>query len=235
MAELGWVGIPFPEAYGGAGMGLAELAVVLEALGRRLAPEPFLSSVLLGGQAILRAGSDAQRDAWLPRLVAGDALLALANQERGSRFELAARRHAARREGDGVRPAAARRSRCSTAPRADALVVAARTAGDAADAAGISLFLVPADTPGVQVVRQWRVDSRNAASRALADARVPADALLGRAGRGPRRARGRWSTSPPPALCAEMLGSMSEAFERTLALPEEPRAVRRADRHASRR
>src|SRR5262249_5893639 len=82
MAELGWVGIPFPESCGGAGMGFAELAVVLEALGRTLAPEPFLSCVVLAGQTLLRAGSEAQQRAWLPRLVSGDALLAFASQER---------------------------------------------------------------------------------------------------------------------------------------------------------
>ncbi len=69
MAELGWVGIPFPEDWGGADMGLAELAVVLEELGRKLAPEPFLSSVLLAGQLVLRAGTEAQKQAWLPGLV----------------------------------------------------------------------------------------------------------------------------------------------------------------------
>ena len=65
MAGLGWVGIPFPEDVGGAGMGLAELAVVLEQLGRALAPEPFLSTVCLGGGALLRAGSAAQQQEWL--------------------------------------------------------------------------------------------------------------------------------------------------------------------------
>ena len=55
MADLGWTGILFPESVGGADLGMAEMAVVLEALGRTLAPEPFLSSVLLGGQAVLRA------------------------------------------------------------------------------------------------------------------------------------------------------------------------------------
>ncbi|MCH2410818.1 acyl-CoA dehydrogenase family protein, partial [Myxococcota bacterium] len=52
MAELGWVGISIPEEYGGAGMGLADLAIVLEGLGSRLAPEPFFSTVLLGGQML---------------------------------------------------------------------------------------------------------------------------------------------------------------------------------------
>ena len=70
MAGLGWVGIPFSEKLGGADMGLAELAVVLEALGRTLAPEPFLSTVLLGGQALRLAGSEAQQARWLEKAVA---------------------------------------------------------------------------------------------------------------------------------------------------------------------
>ena len=57
MAELGWVGIPFAEIHGGAEMGMAELAVVMEALGRTLAPEPFLSTVLLAGQTLALGGS----------------------------------------------------------------------------------------------------------------------------------------------------------------------------------
>ena len=61
MAELGWVGIPFAEQYGGADMGLADLAIVLEAAGRKLAPEPFISSVLLAGQALVLGGSESQK------------------------------------------------------------------------------------------------------------------------------------------------------------------------------
>ena len=90
MAELGWVGIPFSEALGGADLGLAELTVVLEQLGRNLAPEPFLSSVLLGGQALLLSGAEAACGEWLPKLAAGDAVLALAYQEAGSRYDLRA-------------------------------------------------------------------------------------------------------------------------------------------------
>src|SRR5215470_17632887 len=75
MAELGWVGILIPEEYGGAGMGLADLAVVLEALGRTLAPEPFLSTVLLAGQLLTHAGSEAQKRAWLPDIATGDKIL----------------------------------------------------------------------------------------------------------------------------------------------------------------
>ena len=120
MAELGWVGIPFPESGGRADMGLAELAVVLEALGRGLAPEPFLSTVLLGGQALLAGGSEAQQQAWLPGVVSGDKLVTLAYQEARSRYDLRPRgdprREAAgsgwrtqRREDPGARRARGRR------------------------------------------------------------------------------------------------------------------------------
>jgi alkylation response protein AidB-like acyl-CoA dehydrogenase len=214
MAELGWVGIPFPESCGGAGMGLAELAVVLEALGRNLAPEPFLSSVLLAGQALLQAGSPAQQKAWLPRLVSGEALLALANQERGSRFDLARVATRARREGDAW-VLRGEKTAVLDGAAADALVVAARTSGQDADPAGLSLFLVPAATPGLRRERQWRVDSRHAALVALEDARLPADALLGGAGEG-LAVLGRVVDLATAGLCAEMLGSMSAAFERTL-------------------
>jgi alkylation response protein AidB-like acyl-CoA dehydrogenase len=99
MAELGWVGIPIPEAYGGAGLGLADLAVVLEALGRHLAPEPFLGTVLLGAQALGLGGSAEQKQAWLPGVAAGERLLTLAWQEARSRFDPFRVAAAAAREG----------------------------------------------------------------------------------------------------------------------------------------
>ena len=211
MAELGWVGIPFPEAYGGAGMGVSELAVVLEALGRVLAPEPFLSCVVLGGQALLRAGSEAQKKEWLPRLAAGDALLALAHQEKGSRYDLQRIDTRARRQGDGY-AVSGQKIAVLDGAAADAFVVAARTSGTPADAAGISLFLVPAKAPGVRIERQWRVDSRNAAVVTFSDAQ---GALLGREGEG-LGVLEEVVDLATAALCAEMLGSMSEAFARTL-------------------
>ncbi len=215
MAELGWVGIPFPEAHGGAGMGLAELAVVLEALGRNLAPEPFLSTVLLGGQALLLAGDGAQKSAWLDGVVAGEKLLALAQQEPGSRFDL--HRDATRAEpaGDGWRLRGQKIAVLDGAV-ADAIVVVARSAGADDDRSGVTLFLVPAGASGLRVERQWRVDSRHAALVRLDDCRVGADAVLGRPGEGLPVLEAVCDRATV-GLCAEMLGSMSEAFDRTLA------------------
>src|SRR5262245_64524539 len=99
MAELGWLGIVLPEKYGGAGLGWAELAVVMEEAGRALLPEPLVGSVLLGGTALLLGGNDAQKEAHLPPLVAGERMLAVAYQEADSRYDLA--RVATRAEANG--------------------------------------------------------------------------------------------------------------------------------------
>jgi len=214
MAELGWVGIPFPESLGGAGMGLAELAVVLEELGRNLAPEPFLSTVLLAGGVVQLAGSEAQQKRWLEPAVRGDAFLALAQQERASRFDLHRVATRAEAAGSGYRLRGEKIAVLDGAA-ADALVVVARSAGAEDDRRGISLFLVPASTPGLTVLRQSRVDSRGAAIVQLDGCEVGADALIGAAGEGLPVLEAAVDRATV-GLCAEMLGSMSQAFERTL-------------------
>src|SRR5207244_1038253 len=73
MAEQGWPGTAIPESYGGAGFGYLELCVIAEELGRSLAPTPLSSSVYLATEAILLAGSDAQKKPWLPKLAMGEA------------------------------------------------------------------------------------------------------------------------------------------------------------------
>ena len=210
MADLGWVGIPFPEQYGGAGMGCAELAVVLEALGRHLAPKPFLGTVLLAGQALLRGGSQAQKDAWLPRLCAGEAFLALASEERGGRYDPSRVATRAEAAGEGHR-ITGEKVHVIDGTAAQAFVVVARSAGGD----GLSLFLVPADAEGVEVERQRRVDSRGAAIVRLRGVVVGRDALVGPEGGGEALLEEVVDVATV-GLCAEMLGSAAEAFERTL-------------------
>jgi acyl-CoA dehydrogenase len=215
MAELGWVGIPFPEAFGGAGMGLAELAVVLEALGRKLAPEPFLPCVLLAGQALLLGGSDAQKSRWLTPLVAGDQLLACAFQEPRSRYDLRRVATQAKRDKQGWR-LSGQKIQVEGGASADAFVVSARTAGKQSDADGITLFLVPRDAAGLEIVPQHRVDSRNAALIKLDGVAVGEGDVVGTVDAGGDLLESVVDRATV-GLCAEMLGSMSEAFERTLS------------------
>src|SRR6185436_12742790 len=78
LAEQGWLGLVYPEEFGGAGLGFVDLTVLMEEMGRVVMPGPFLSTVLLGGLAILEAGSDAQRKEWLPKIAQGEARATLA-------------------------------------------------------------------------------------------------------------------------------------------------------------
>jgi len=214
MADLGWVGIPFPEEVGGAGLGLSELAVVLEALGRTLAPEPFLSTVLLAGQALRLGGSPVQQKEWLPPLAAGDAIWTLAHQEPRSRFELHHVETRATPSGEGF-ALSGEKSQVLDGHGADALLIPARTSGDARDASGLTLFRVAAGAPGLEVVRQTRVDGRNASIVRLDGVRVGRDDVVGeRDAAGPLlEAAVDHATA---GLCAEMLGGMERAFEMTL-------------------
>src|SRR2546422_10281912 len=88
MARLGWLGIVIPEAHGGAGLGYADLMVVMEELGRGLMPEPVLSTAVLGAGALLLGGSAPQKAEHLPAVAEGQRLLALAYQESQSRYDL---------------------------------------------------------------------------------------------------------------------------------------------------
>lgn len=215
MGALGWPGILIPEDYGGAGMGLADLAVVLEAVGRTLAPEPFLSTVLLGGQLLTRAGSDAQKRAWLPGIAAGEKVVAVAYQEARSRYALHRVATRAAVQGDAW-VLSGEKVQVLDGRHADLLIVSARTAGESDDRDGLSLFLVAPDAPGLTVTPQTRVDGRAAALVRLDEVAVRGDALLGPAGHGLPILASVVDLATV-GLCAEMLGGMSRIFDDTLA------------------
>src|SRR5215470_8036371 len=143
MAELGWMGLVVPEAEGGLGLGVLELALVLEELGRVAAPGPFLGSQLVTA-ALLRAGTRIQRGTWLPRLITGEAFGALAYLEESDTHDPAGIALRARRTRDGYR-LSGRKLFVLGVPGAQVLVVAARTPR------GPSLFLVEGATPGVRL------------------------------------------------------------------------------------
>lgn len=214
MAELGWTGIPFSEEYGGSDMGLADLVVVLEAAGRNLAPEPFLSSVLLAGSALQLGGSEEQKKTWLSRIADGTAVLSLGYQESHSRFDLTRVRTRATQTESGWK-LDGEKIQVLDANAADAVIVSARTSGEDGQASGITLFLLPSDTEGLRCVMQHRVDDRPVAIVRMDGVTVPASAVIGEVDRG--------SDILEPVidratvgLCAEMLGGMHRAFELSL-------------------
>src|SRR5262249_2809490 len=214
MGRLGWLGIVVPEAYGGAGLGWVDLMVVLEELGRGLIPEPIVGTLLLGTTALLLGGSEAQKQAHLPAVVAGERLLAVAYQEPASRYALHHVETRAERAGNGW-TLSGRKVHVPDGQAADWSVVPARTAGGADDERGVTLFLVRHDAPGLHLERQRRVDSRGAAIMRLEGVRAEADAILGVADQG-AALLSRVVDRATIGLCAEMLGSMSACFDMTL-------------------
>lgn len=214
MAALGWTGIPFDEKLGGAGMGLAELALVVEALGRKLAPEPFVGAVTMGGSALALGANEALREAWLPGVIEGTKLVAFAHQEPGARYDV---HHVATRaepSGEGHR-LTGEKVQVLDAVGADAVIVPARISGDTKDRDGIALFLVETGAAGLTTERQIRVDHRNAAIVRLDGVEAGAGAVLGVPGQGADLLDAVVERATV-VLCAEMLGGMSEAFELTL-------------------
>jgi alkylation response protein AidB-like acyl-CoA dehydrogenase len=219
MAELGWTSILFSEEDGGMGLGMAEVVLVTEALGRGLAPEPFLSTIMLAGQALALGGSQELREQWLGSIIEGSKVLALAYQEKGGRFDISRIKTRAKRSGDGY-SLNGEKSQVLDGFGADALIVSARTSGEEGSPDGLSLFLVPKETPGVTVTRQWRVDSRNVALVKLENAVVPAAHIIGLVDQGGDLLR-QVIDLATVALCGEMLGGMSAAFERMLGYMKE--------------
>lgn len=214
MAGLGFVGIALPEELGGAGLGFAELGLVLEACGRTLAATPMVSTVLLGAGAILAGGSAAQKSDVLPAVCAGERVLALAHEEgtRHTPYRVATR--AAQCEG-GYR-VSGEKVMVLDGHVADALVVVARTSGAPGDRDGLTLFLVQASAAGVERMRTIAIDSRNAARVRFDGVLVGSGDVIGEIDRGadvldPVLDRARIG------LAAEMLGSLGEAFDRTIA------------------
>ena len=215
-AELGVIGALFSEADGGFGGAGFDLAVVFESLGRGLVVEPLLGAVM-AGEAISAAGNEAQK-AVLADIIGGSTIAALAHDEPGSHYELARVQTRAEKMGekggDGWLLNGAK-AVVLQGEQADLFVVSARTAGAADDETGISLFLVPAKTPGLVVRGVPAIDGGRVAELTLNGVQLGADALLGTEGQGHatlERAIGRGVL----ALCAESLGAMDVAKTATL-------------------
>ena len=214
LAEQGWLGLIYPEQYDGTGLGLVDLVVLMEEMGRAVAPGPYFSTVLLGGLAILEAGGEGQKKEWLPRIAAGDKRVALAWMEPSAQLGPA-----------GVTLTAVKRGETFTlsgtklfvhdAHTADALVVAARTR-PGAGADGVSLFLLPKGTKGLEVTLLPTMDqTRKLCEVACSDVTVGADALLGAAGAG-WMPLSRVLDRATVALCAEMCGGAQKVLEMTV-------------------
>ena len=210
-AELGLLALPFPEDFGGlsvTGGNAVDTLLVMEAFGRGLVLEPYLSTVIVAGGLVRDAGSAAQKEALLPAVAGGERMLALAHFERGARYEVSRVDTAAKADGGGWKLSGAK-GVVLGGGSADTLLVSASTGK------GLSLFLVDARAKGVAVRNYMTQDGARAAEIALDNVAVGADALVGPEG-GALPLIERALDYGIAALCAEAVGIMAALNEATL-------------------
>jgi alkylation response protein AidB-like acyl-CoA dehydrogenase len=212
--ELGLCAAPFKESAGGLGGGPLTTMIIMKEFGRNLVVEPFFETVVLAGGLIEDIGSRVQRDHFLPDIMTGESIWALAWAEGRSRYDFNNIATTARRQGENY-VLSGTKAAVIGAPWADKLIVSARTSGSPRDRSGISLFVVDRHSASLHLQGFKTIDGRRAAEVALMNVEVPASQLLGTEGEGVA-ALEACRDRAIAALCAEAVGAMTELNAATL-------------------
>jgi pimeloyl-CoA dehydrogenase small subunit len=213
-AESGILSLPFAEDHGGFGGGPVETMIVMEQIGRSLAVEPYLASVVLSGAILKHAASEPAAAALIPRIASGEAVVALAQVERGSRYDLNDVSLAARKDGEDF-ILEGEKSVVLGGGAADTFIVSARTGGNRRDRQGITLFLVDAKAPGVSRRSYATQDGQHAAEISFGQVKVAAAQIIGGEGNGALLLQ-RGIDEAIAGLCAEAVGAMDELVKMTV-------------------
>ena len=208
MAELGWLGILVPEDHGGLGLGLTEVAIVARGLARGLAPEPLTATAVLAATALVAAENPLLKREQLPRLVAGEMLLALAWQEEAGGLEPATLKTAAAPFEGGYKVTGVKRFIAGSA-QADAFLVTARAVD------GIMLLWLPRETAGASLTLETLADGRAFGTLTLKDALVPKSQVAAR-GAAAVAALGLAFDHANAVAAAELTGLADRALEMSL-------------------
>lgn len=212
VAEQGWLGLIFPEEYGGVGLTYLDLSVLLEEMGRALLPGPFFSTIVMGGMAIMDAGTAQQKRQLLPQICEGQHIVTLALTEPSARWDAAGIQTTAAQNSDDVWTLNGTKLFVPNAHVADTYIVAART-GDAER--DITLFFVPSDADGVTQTLLKTIASDRQSEITLDSVSLPSEAVLGEVNNG-------WDTIEKVLAwgaigkCAEMVGGAEQVLEMTV-------------------
>jgi len=219
MAELGWMGLVFPEKYGGGDMTFLDLAVLLEEMGAACMPGPFFSTVVIGGLPIMDAGSDEQKEEYLPKIASGEAIFTLALTEPSARYDAASISVKATSDGDGY-VINGTKLFVPDAQIADYLLCVARTSEGAKPEDGITIFIVDAKSPGIDTTVLKTIASDKLCEVVFENVKVPKENVLGKLGEG-------WSEvqkiieRAAVAKCCDMAGGMQSALDMTVEYAKE--------------
>lgn len=213
-ADMGFTGVLVPEAHGGLGLGHVEAGIVMAEIGRNLSASPLLASGIVATTLLRAGGTEAQQAEWLPRLAAAKAIATLAIDEAAKHKPWAVTTRATP-QGDGWVLDGAK-TFVPDGHVADLLLVVARTAAQAGERDGLSVFLVPRHSAGLAVERTVMLDAHNAARLTLNQVVLPASALLGGVAGQAATALEQALNAGRVAAAAELQGLADECFKRTV-------------------
>ena len=214
MAAQGWQGMIIPQQYGGTGMTFSDLIVLLEEFGRALVPGPFISTVVLGAIPILEAGTEAQKQEFLPKIAAGKLIMTLALTEPSARWDADGVAMPAKAEGDFF-VLSGTKLFVPDAHVSDYMLVAARTKKGENPEDGITLFLVDSKSAGIEFTVLKTIAADKQCEVAFSEVRVPKANVLGEVDKGWPIIRSV-KTKAAVAACAYMVGLSQMDFDVTL-------------------
>lgn len=204
IAEMGWAAVLIPEEFGGAGLDHLTMGLILEQMGRTLSASPLLMTGVGAVTALLEGGTEAQKQAWLPRIAEGSCVATLAVEEH-ARHDLETISATAERSGDGL-VLSGDKTFVVDGMAADLFIVSAKLGGQ------LELFLVEGDSAGVTREKLHLADGRGAANVRLEQVKLASESLLA----GGSSLLHNVADRVRAVLCAEMLGSSAQAFETTV-------------------
>jgi pimeloyl-CoA dehydrogenase small subunit len=214
-ADLGLLAVPFAEEHGGLGQGLTETMIIAEALGKALAVEPYLATVVMSGGVLRHAGNGALLKELVPAISEGRLTLALAHQEKQARFDLADTATTARADGKGGYTLEGEKVVVLGGDTADKLIVTARVSGTRNERGSVGLFLVDAKANGVTRRGYPTQDGMRAADVTLSAVKVGPEAVVAGPDKG-LQVLEQAIDETIAALAAEAVGAMSSLTELTV-------------------
>ncbi len=216
MAELGWMGIAFPEKYGGIGGDFLDLVVLLEEMGYKAVPGPFFSTVILGGCTILEAGSEDQKQKFLPKIATGELVMTMALTEPGTtRFNPFLIETEAKENGDEYILNGTKLF-VSDANVSDYMIVAARTTGKKSSRDGITLFIADSKSVGIKISLLKTVAGDKQCEVVFNDVKVPKENVIGKVNGGATVIE-KTLQKAAVGKSAEMLGGCHRVMEISVA------------------
>ncbi len=214
IAALGWTGLVLPEEYGGSGMSFLDLAMLLEEMGRACLPGPFIGTVVLGALPILRLGTDAQKQRYLPAIARGDLTFSLALTEESGRYRADAIRLKGVSEGDWF-VLTGRKVYVPYAQTANFLLCVARTGIGPVAEDGLTLLIVDAQSAGLSFTPLNTIWQDKQCEVGFERVRVPRENVLGEPDKA-WPAVAQLIEHGAVATCCDITGCLRQAFEMTL-------------------